>query len=527
MFSLLIADDEGFVRNGLARNLDWSKLGVDRVEQAADGQNALEKAVLMRPDILLTDVRMPRLDGIQLATKLREILPGCKIIFMSGYSDKEYLKSALHLKAVSYIEKPINLAEVSQVISDAVSMCLEESEKQALELKKDISLKESLDMLSVNLPLEVLHNNAEMEKWLKISNISLSDNTRFAAVIFSFGIKDWDSLTAKGTGKVFLQKLIHETFLSNGLKSFSSFKTDNTMILIVLGENKSRTAISDRLLESLSLQILEELKDKCPVFISLGTIVDTILQLPQSYQTAVIASQQLFFKGYGRFSRTEDRYCRTFELKESILNEFKELLQSKDNQKVLNFLKDTARSMKQCNNTLIPNIKSFYFKMLLSLLNHAARQKIVFSAASSEGELWETLNDFTTLDEVETFIMNFVTAYFTQKAKLEGVSRCIAGIYEIIEKNYSNPDLSIKFICDRLYLSHSHLCVLFKKETGKTLNQYITEFRIDRAKELLEDSTVKLYYVAARVGYTDQNYFTKIFKKLTNMTPSEYREMRL
>ncbi len=526
MISLLIADDEGFVRNGLTKNLAWSKLGIDYVEQAIDGQNAFEKAVVMKPDILLTDVRMPRMDGIQLATKLREILPNCKIIFMSGYSDKEYLKSALHLKAVSYIEKPINITEISQVISEAVSMCLEESEKQELDLKKDINLKESLDMLRVNLPLEILHNNAEMEKWLKISNISISGSTRFVTVIFNFAIKEWDALTAKGLGKVYLQKFIHEAFLLKGLKAFSSFKTDNTMLLIALGEYKSPAGY-DKILDELSLQILEELKDKCPVFISIGSIVDDTVRVSQSYQAAVIASQQLFFKGYGKFSRMEDRYSQTLELNESIPDEFKGLLQSKDSQKVLDFLKDTAHSIKRCNNTLIPNIKSLYFKMLLVLLNHAARQKIVFSPASSEGELWETLNDFATLDEVESFIMNFAAAYFAEKSKLEGVSRCIADIYEIIEKNYSNPELSIKFICDKLYMSHSHICVLFKKETGNTLNQYITEFRIEKAKEILAGSTVKLYYVASKVGYTDQNYFTKIFKKVTNMTPSEYREMRL
>lgn len=527
MISLLIADDEGFVRNGLTKNLAWSKLGVGYIEQAIDGQNAFEKAIVMKPDILLTDVRMPRMDGIQLATKLREILPNCKIIFMSGYSDKEYLKSALHLKAVSYIEKPINITEISQVISEAVSMCLEESEKQALDLKKDISLKESLDMLRVNLPLEILHNNTEMEKWLKISNISISGSTRFVAVIFNFGIKEWAALTAKGLGKAYLQNFIHEAYLLKGLKSFSSFKTDNTMILIAFGEYKSTAASYDKILDELSLKTIDELKDKCPVFISIGSIVDDTARVSQSYQTAVIASQQLFFKGYGKFSRMEDRYSSTFELKESFPDEFKELLKNKDSQKVLNFLKDTSRSIRQCNNTLVPNIKSLYFKMLLVLLNHAARQKIVFSPASSEGELWETLNDFTALDEVESFIMNFTTAYFAEKAKLEGLSRCIADIYEIIEKNYSNPELSIKLICDKLYMSHSHICVLFKRETGNTLNQYITEFRIEKAKELLADSTVKLYYVAARVGYTDQNYFTKIFKKVTNMTPSEYREMRL
>ncbi|MDF2989209.1 MAG: two-component response regulator, CheY-like domain protein [Eubacterium sp.] len=527
MISLLIADDEGFVRNGLIRNLDWQSLGVDHVEQAVDGAAAYEKASGLKPDILLTDIRMPRMDGIELATKLRETLPNCKVIFMSGYSDKEYLKSALHLKAVSYIEKPINLKEISKVISEAVSMCTQEKEKQALDLKKDLTLKESLDMLKVNFPMEIIQaspDNTLMEKWLNISNIQVTPDTRFAALIFNFGVRDWDSLSAKGVGKLTLQEQIHNLFLAGGITTFSSFKDANTMILIVIDQIKH---LNENILSDLSGQIISALKDKCPVFIGMGNIVDTLQKIPVSYQSAVIASQQLFFIGYGKYSRAELNPTLTFELKESIINDFKELLVNRNNDKALVYLKELTRSIRLNTNTLIPNIKSLYFKILLVLLNHAARQKIVFSASSSESVLWETLSEFTTIDEVETFVLNFVMAYFSEITMLEGVSRSISDIYKIIEINYSNPELSIKFISDKLYISHSHLCVLFKKETGKTLNQHITEFRLEKARELLEDSTVKLYYVAAKVGYSDQNYFTKIFKKHTNMTPSEYREMRI
>lgn len=530
MISLLIADDEGFVRNGLIKNLDWGKLGVDCVEQAADGLIALEKALVMKPEILVTDVRMPRMDGIELATKLREIQPNCKIIFMSGYSDKEYLKSALHLKAVSYIEKPINLSEITQVIAEAVFMCIDEEKKHVLELKKETHLKESLDMLKVNLPLEFLQNHPDtqhMEKWLQVTNINLSLDSKLDVIIFNFGVKDWASLTAKGCGKANAQEFIHEYLLSNEIQSVSSFKKPDIMVLIAFSTLSSGNDFTEQLIENTINRLMQILRENYPIFIGIGTIVDGMQKIPIAYQSAVIASQKLFFTGYGHYSHSDINTSQIIELNEPLLDSFKGLLLSKDKDKILTFLKDTARSIKACSNTLIPNIKSFYFKMLMLLMNHASRQKIVFAETSSESSLWETLSDFTTLDEVETFFFNFITAYFTGIGKLEGVSRCISDIYEIIERNYGNHNLSIQFICDKLYLSHSYLCVLFKKETGKTVNQYITEYRIEKAKELLEDSTVKLYYVASEVGYTDQNYFTKIFKKVTNMTPSEYRELRL
>lgn len=129
MYKLLIIDDEDNTREGIIESISWDKIGISQVEQADDGVNALKKTSTFAPDIILTDVRMPRMDGIELSFKLKELYPDCKIIFMSGYSDKEYLMSAIQLKAVNYIEKPINIHELEQAVRDAVEMCREDQKK--------------------------------------------------------------------------------------------------------------------------------------------------------------------------------------------------------------------------------------------------------------------------------------------------------------------------------------------------------------------------------------------------------------
>lgn len=122
MFKLLIADDERNTREGLIECIEWQKLGIEKIEQASDGVIALEKAQIFRPDIILCDIRMPRMNGLEFAGKVREILSGCKIIFLSGYSDKEYLKTAIQLQAVDYVEKPVNLDEIRNAVSKAISL---------------------------------------------------------------------------------------------------------------------------------------------------------------------------------------------------------------------------------------------------------------------------------------------------------------------------------------------------------------------------------------------------------------------
>ena len=121
MIKLLIVDDESFTRQGILETIPWKDLSIYDVKEAFDGENALEILKEFEPDILLTDVRMPRLNGIELSFKTRELYPNCSIIFMSGYSDKEYLKSAIHLKAISYVEKPIDLYELEEALKSAVS----------------------------------------------------------------------------------------------------------------------------------------------------------------------------------------------------------------------------------------------------------------------------------------------------------------------------------------------------------------------------------------------------------------------
>ena len=116
---LLIVDDEELTRTGVISSLDWSSLGIDEVFQADDGVHGLETARLYKPEIILCDVRMPRMDGITMLERLEKLLPDSVAIFMSGYSDKEYLKAAIKLKAVNYIEKPFSLSEIEDAIKDA------------------------------------------------------------------------------------------------------------------------------------------------------------------------------------------------------------------------------------------------------------------------------------------------------------------------------------------------------------------------------------------------------------------------
>lgn len=177
---LLIVDDEELTRTGVISSIDWQSIGIREVLQADDGINGIEVARVHRPDIVLCDVRMPRLDGIAMLERLEEILPDIVPVFMSGYSDKEYLKAAIKLKAVNYIEKPLNPAEIRDAIVEARDLCLE---KKRTRQNASIHSMESASRLALLLTQPFAHAKESIDQLIDELSLSVSNTTPFTAIV--------------------------------------------------------------------------------------------------------------------------------------------------------------------------------------------------------------------------------------------------------------------------------------------------------------------------------------------------------
>jgi len=138
--------------------------------------------------------------------------------------------------------------------------------------------------------------------------------------------------------------------------------------------------------------------------------------------------------------------------------------------------------------------------------------------------IWQEVGEISTLESLRDYVTANVQAVFSQFKEHTAVNARIGIVMQYIKEHYSDKDLTTRSIADNTYLSQNYMCALFKKETGKTVNEYITEVRLERAKELLKDRHVKLYEIALAIGITDPNYFSSMFKKSTGLTPSQYRE---
>ncbi len=362
MIKVLIVDDEKNTRDSLRQYVPWSAIGVETVETAKNGLDAFERVQRSMPDLLLTDIRMPKMNGIELAVKVRALSPDCQIIFLSGYADKEYLKEAIHLKAISYIEKPIDVKEIEAVLMKAIAEC------------------------------------------------------------------------------------------------------------------------GDR-------------------------------------QAVCIAAARQFYRDFERQSG------HAWNVDADIYARFRRYLFAEDRKQAIALVRELADAAGATQEAETRRVKAVFFQ-LLQIINEIARdQGIPSGQENGEPHLaWQRVEAAETLTELSHHVLDDINLLFRVMEEKDSVGRKMYEITRYIRERFADPALSTQSIADYANFSHTYLCAFFKKNGGKTVNAYITEVRMDKAKELLKEGRLKQYEIADRLGYKDANYFTTLFKKHTGYTPTQYME---
>ncbi len=513
---LLIVDDEDITREGLKNAIKLMDLQIDEILEADDGTKGVELALSSCPDIILSDIRMARMSGIDMVDALKDRLPEACFIFMSGYSDREYLKAAIRLKAVSFIEKPIDLNELKKALTDAIDQTEETRRARQSKLFHSKAAAGRLALL-LTLPPEEAGDIAE--EILKDGINELIRKNRYVTV---FIIKSADSLELLDDDE---RKRISEAFddfLSrSGSAEINIEKHDRFLVYHIFSPAK----LSDKDIIKTGSALKNILPENGRYFISAGNSVSGAENAYRSYNKAVLLMQSSFFKDYG---------CLIYDSKEELLPAPKVLpdpseaylmaLLSGDPGKVSKAETEIEKSFSDSRNLLPNQVRDIYYK-LFSAVSIAYRKLSIDpgSAFASSGSLLSFVQECNTLKELKAALSERSSALLDAMVHDEPENPTVLSIKEYIGRNYSREELSVKEISDYVHMSSTYICTLFKGETGFTLNQYITLFRMDKAKELLSDPKYKISDISEKVGYSDGNYFGKSFKKAVGMTPGEYR----
>jgi two-component system response regulator YesN len=515
---LLIVDDEELTRTGLIASVNWNELGIDEVYQADDGLHGLEAARKYKPEIILCDVRMPRMTGIAMLEQLETILPDTISIFMSGYSDKEYLKAAIKLKAVNYIEKPLDPQEVREAVLEAKEQHIRRLHSHRGETLHSM---ETASRLALQLTLPYGSNNMNtIEQLLGELDPGSISGMYFTAFIVKL---DSDLETTEPFIREKYQNLA-EYLHHFHLQCIHVEKRSQHLVYFVFGSQ----APSQAVIASIGKFLGEQFAFSGRYFIAAGESFSGISRAYQSYTSAVILLQNAFIFPENSFlispllaeaaARTKPSLSAS---PETVLGE----ALSNRNQNDCQALLEQLAVYFDRNTTLLRNqVKDLYYKLLLTLDTARRQLKIPASSLSGENSIAEKMEQCFTFRDLHQLLESGVEQFFLDASSSVEENPTIFLIKEYISTHYMQESLSVKDISSHVYLSASYVCTFFKNETGQTLNQYLTEYRMERAKQLLSDPRYKITDISSRVGYSDGNYFGKSFKKYCGLSPSEYRE---
>lgn len=521
---LLLVDDEEYSREGILSVVSWENLGINEIKIAKNGTEGLKAALEFQPDIVLTDIRMPHMDGMTMCSKIREKLPYCCFIIISGYSDKEYFKSAIRLSAVNYLEKPFLPKELIESLKQAIA-------RRSAYITSGVypSPNTPSPGLENRTALALLHPHPQTDPlWSQIRENfpNLPEKARWITLL----IATYDK--ADHNDAAFPE---HQKEISSLLRRHLDASPDTFLLLGAKSENMTAAHIAFGAGTDISIrmgclyrELANCLKTRWCYTIGTGSTVFDIHNIHSSYETAMLCIQQGFFQGPNcviTYRPTENPPVYSFS-QESV-EHFAQLLKGNDIQAAKAFIHTLSCELKSYDNTLISSVKDFFSQLIRKLYYHS--DSFLVPSFSTEETLADSIQiiwDIPYLSNLEQYMYRRICFLFQELERSNTQIQDNPLPYKIknyIDGNYCNPDLCLQSLSDAFNITTSYICIIFKKQYQKTINQYINEKRIEKSIDYLEHSDKKIKEISSLIGFPDANYFIKVFKKVTGITPKEYR----
>ena len=497
---LLIADDEDYAREGLIESIPWEKYGIDEIMQAKDGREALTISGWFRPDIVLTDIRMPKLNGLEFAERLIRQCPDSKLLFMSGYMEIEYLKKAISLDAVEFVEKPIELDKVEQAVKKAVTFV---REKELFEKKEGQWQKLERQRLLNMLKLKT-KDKALIEKLCR--EVGFPEKAGYLTAVL------WNK-NEENAGE--LEPLAAEFWKDTGIDYLLTMLDRGKYLFLGAFGAFRQSRIREKCREMAGL--------KEGLCVGIGFETDNLMAVAASSEIALLNAEQSFFKSERRIFEIEDGIPEMKKLNPGLYAEFDRILKE-DAGEVTAWLHELAEKI--CGEGFyrqedIVMLMSAFARLLIQEKNALL---LSVEGIDTEEDAEQKIREASSMAEVMELFDRLLEAFGIHREQETQYSRLVRDTIAYIEQHCRAAELSVTDIAADMHFSAAHLNVLFRKETGVTVKQYISDYRLNLSKKLLCNPHIKVSEIAERCGYSNANYFSKVFRASENMTPVEYRK---
>ncbi|MCU6707851.1 response regulator [Paenibacillus sp. J5C_2022] len=530
MYKVLLADDELLVRTSLKLLLNWEQHGFSICGEASSGTEALQLVERHRPHLLISDIRMPGMDGVQLSGEMARRYPGTRMIMLSNYDDFDYVKGALQNGASEYLLKHrLNEEELTVALAGVrewLQAHSEDAESMSPNANHLLALKRGF---IVQLIAGFTYSEAELDMHIGMLNLKLGKK-RFVPVILS--IDDYSTRERTKTMKALeleqfsvvnmVEEILHE--IGNG--AVCHVRDDRFVLLFSLPHLRSEGQMRD-IVNGAAGRIANCLKTylNMSVSLSIGELCRGIEDIPASYKKAEEQLRKRFYKGKSLILTGESSSVEEVVICGLDIQLEKRLLSAIRAGNISAVKEDLAHiftAIKQ--RSLSMNSSQLIFNDLLGLLHRVCKEKEVqLSLLYSSEELpHDILGGFQTLDELKNWFESLFQRYFheTREEDDKLYSPYTNQALRFIRQHYMN-DISLSHTAEHIGISSAYLSTLFKNEMKVGFSDYLTAFRLEQAKSFLEEGK-EIQDIAKLCGFNSQHYFFRIFKKRTGITPGEY-----
>ncbi|WP_105616509.1 response regulator transcription factor [Vallitalea okinawensis] len=516
MYNILIVDDEGIERRGIRSLINKYNLELN-VTEAQNGEEALEYIKKQTVDILFTDIKMPFMDGIELTDEALKINSNIKVIFYSAYNEFEYAMKAIDLKVKKYILKPIDIDQFLNVMNDVVSLCKQERKEDEVKEKLIECYNKSVQYEKEKILLDIIRG-LKCDEHLKkrIQNLNMNiNNDGLRMILLDFEDKFFDIENLKFEDGLKEELLIPYDYLNLNEYQSVLFFTEN--------ENTLTKEYTISICEGLQ-DWISNFYDKTSSCMVISRPITNLDDIHFEFNQMDKRLEDKFFTNEALILFTEDYSFKISNFPEFMDKSLKDIniyLRRKDYFSVKRKLDVFFDRLQECKNT----ISSMYLKYICMEIVKKIYEGCSGRIREDFQESLESIFNAQSLTKLKKILIEMIE--HEEAKQLHPIDKSqknvIEKVIKIIRRDYMK-DISLQMIAEKVYLSPSYLSHLFKKEIGESLVQFITSYRLEMAKELLEETNLKVIDISKQVGYSNLSYFGTVFKNHYGMTPAKYRE---
>lgn len=531
MLKVFLAEDEFIIREGIKNNIDWQAHGYEFCGEASDGELAFPLIQKTRPDILITDIKMPFVDGLALSRLVKKELPETEIIILSGYEEFDYAKEAIQIGVARYLLKPINGETLLQEIDSVAEIILGKQKEKEIREKYQKEMEENSLRDQMDLFQHLVTGDCSMEELLSVADkLDLKIMAPWYSIVLlkiqsmKHDYEEYSgSIVAVDERIVKLAEPEHVLIFDRALEGRAFlFKADSEEELLAY-QKEYLGDVKEVLSGYANLRY----------FGGIGTPVNRLREIPASFEDAshafahrylvaescILDSSLLMQEGAAEHEDFRISAVNPEQIDRAKMQEF---LRTGDLDEVVYFVDEFFGKLD--GGAMKSRIFRQYITMdayfsIVDFLKGLGLQKDEIEAPDQDSSI---LQDEKSAMDYIVRIMNKALVLREKKAssRYEDV---VSEVIHYIEDNYAQEELSLNLLASHVNFSPNHLSMIFSQQTGQTLIRYLTDYRMNRAKELLRCSSKKSSVISMEVGYKDPHYFSYLFKKTQGMTPTQYR----